>query len=197
VAAASEAVLTKPVVRFIRKTRDIPHPESQLIAALHKVQEQFGYLGQKHLDAVAQLMQIPAARVTGVATFYHFFRLQPRGRFVINVCLGTACYVKGAERVADRLRSELGVDFGGTSADGVFSLEGARCLGTCGIAPCTMIAGEVIGPVTADQIPAILERYRKRALQPEAEKPDVEIEDEEGGEPSAVEGVESHHASAQ
>ena len=91
---------------------------------LHQVQSQFGYLGAAHLDAVAQLMQVPAAKVAGVASFYHFFRLKPRGKFMINVCLGTACYVKGADRVAQKVMDELGITWGETSKDGVFTLEG-------------------------------------------------------------------------
>jgi len=82
-------------VALIQKCRAEPHPESQLIAVLHKIQSQCGYLAETHLDAVAQLLQVPAAKVAGVASFYHFFRLKPRGKFLINVCLGTACYVKG------------------------------------------------------------------------------------------------------
>ena len=97
--------------------------ESQLIAVLHKVQAQFGYLGDAHFDAVAQLLQVPAAKVAGVASFYHFFRLKPRGKFMINVCLGTACYVKGADRVAQKVIEELGITWGETSKDGVFTLE--------------------------------------------------------------------------
>jgi hypothetical protein len=74
------------------------------------------------MDAVAQLLQVPTARVSGVATFYHYFRLQPRGRYMINICMGTACYVKGADRVAAKFREELGIDFGQTTTDGQFSL---------------------------------------------------------------------------
>jgi NADH:ubiquinone oxidoreductase subunit E len=130
---------------------------------LHKVQAQFGYLAPAHLDAVAQLMQVPAAKVSGVASFYHFFRLQPRGRFIINVCLGTACYVKGADRVADKLREELGITFGETSTDGMFTLEASRCLGTCGLAPVIMIGDDVHAQVTPDRVPAILEQYLDKA----------------------------------
>ena len=114
--------------------------DSQLIAVLHKVQAEFGYLAEAHLDAVAQLLQVPAAKVAGVASFYHYFRLSPRGKFIINVCLGTACYVKGADRVAQKLMDELGIAFGETSTDGIFTLEAARCLGTCGLAPVLMSA---------------------------------------------------------
>jgi NADH:ubiquinone oxidoreductase subunit E len=163
VEAASKFVLGAEVVALIEKCRREPHGESQLIAVLHKVQSQFGYLSETHLDAVAQLMQVPAAKVAGVASFYHFFRLKPRGRYVINVCLGTACYVKGADRVAQKITEELGITWGETSKDGIFTLEAARCLGTCGLAPVVMIGDEIHGDVTPDQVPALLEKYLKKA----------------------------------
>ena len=163
VEAAAKLVLGEEIVAMIERCRKEPHPESQLIAVLHEVQGKFGYLGDAHLDAVAQLMQVPASKVAGVASFYHFFRLKPRGKFLINVCLGTACYVKGADRVAQRIIDELGITWGETSKDGVFTLEGTRCLGTCGLAPVVMIDDQVHGEVTPDQVPALLEKYLKKA----------------------------------
>jgi NADH:ubiquinone oxidoreductase subunit E len=163
VEAAAKLVLGDAVVGVIEKARTEPHPESQLIAVLHKVQSQYGYLAATHLDAVAQLLQVPAAKVAGVASFYHFFRLTPRGKFVINVCLGTACYVKGADRVAQKIIEELGITWGETSKDGIFTLEAARCLGTCGLAPVVMIGDEIHGEVTPDRVPALLEKYLKKA----------------------------------
>jgi len=151
--------LSKPVAEYIETCRNEPHPESHLIAVLHRVQDEFGYLAPEHLDAVAQLLQVPAAKVSGVATFYHYFRLKPRGRYIIRICLGTACYVKGADRLAQRLKEELGIDYGETTKDGLFSLEASRCLGTCGLAPVLMINETIHGQVTPDQVPAILERY--------------------------------------
>jgi NADH:ubiquinone oxidoreductase subunit E len=127
------------------------------------VQGKFGYLAPAHQDAVAQLLQVPAAKVAGVASFYHFFRLSPRGKFIINVCLGTACYVKGADRVAQKLMDELGIKWGETSKDGIFTLEQSRCLGTCGLAPVVMIGEQVHGQVTPDQVPAMLEKYLKKS----------------------------------
>jgi NADH:ubiquinone oxidoreductase subunit E len=160
--AVAKAALTEPIVQYIEKCNGGPEPTSQLISVLHKVQTHFGFLGPQQLDAVAQLLQVPAAKVAGVASFYHFFRLQPRGRFIINVCMGTACYVKGAERVAQKVMDELGITWGETSKDGVFTLEGSRCLGTCGLAPVIMINDVVHGSVTPDQVPGILEKYLEK-----------------------------------
>src|SRR5271157_1534225 len=110
----SRKALPGEILTYIDTVMKGSEPRSQLISVLHKVQGHFGYLAREQLDAVAQLLRVPQARVTGVATFYHFFRLKPRGRFMINVCLGTACYVKGADLVAERFKEELGIDFGET-----------------------------------------------------------------------------------
>jgi len=167
VEATAKRVLGDDVVAFIDQcksgTPNRTERSSHLIAVLHKVQAKFGYLAEAHLDAVAQLMQVPAAKVAGVASFYHYFRLSPRGKFIINVCLGTACYVKGADRVAQKLMDELGIAFGETSTDGIFTLEAARCLGTCGLAPVIMVGDEVHPQVTPDQVPLILEKYLDKA----------------------------------
>jgi len=159
----SREVLGEEICAFIDECSRQKQPESQLIAILHRVQGKYGWLNAAHLDAVAQLLQVPAAKVSGVASFYHYFRLQPRGKFMINVCLGTACYVKGADRVAQRVMSELGITWGETSKDGLFSLEAARCVGTCGLAPVVVIDGEVHGEVNPDQVPVILGKYLKKA----------------------------------
>jgi len=140
-----------------------PEPSGRLIAVLHEVQAKYGYLAPAHLDAVAQLLRVPAAKVAGVASFYHYFRLTPRGRWTINLCLGTACYVKGADRIAQRLRDELGITFGETSPDGMFTLEAARCLGTCGLAPVMMVGEDLHASVTPDQVPIILDKYLRKA----------------------------------
>ena len=165
VVKTSRAALPADIVSYIEEVRSGPEPESQLISVLHKVQGHFGHLGRPQMDAVAQLLQVPTAKVTGVATFYHFFRVKPSGRFIINVCLGTACYVNGASEVANRLKDELGVEFGETSKDGLFTLEAARCLGTCGLAPVVMVDNEVHGRMTSDQIPILLAKYRQKAAE--------------------------------
>ena len=159
----SRAALPEHIVKYIEEVSRGPEPKSQLISVLHKVQAHFGYLGRAQMDAVAQLLQIPTAKVTGVASFYHFFRLRPSGKFIVNVCLGTACYVKGGSEIAKRLKQELGVEFGETSKDGMFTLEAARCLGTCGLAPVLMVDNEVHGRMTPEQVPALLAKYRAKA----------------------------------
>jgi len=165
VEAKSKSVLPEPIVQYIEECRKTPNPASHLISVLHRVQGHFGFLGNEQMDAVAQLLQVPSAKVTGVATFYHFFRLKPRGRFVISVCMGTACYVKGAMDIAARLKEELGIDFGETSKDGMFSLEVSRCLGTCGLAPVVMIDAQVHGKLQPEQSPRLLEESRLKARQ--------------------------------
>ncbi|MCU0236115.1 MAG: NADH-quinone oxidoreductase subunit NuoE [Acidobacteria bacterium] len=161
----SRAMLPADIVEYIEAVRNRPHPDSQLISVLHKVQHHFGHLDRTHMDAVAHLLGVPAAKISGVATFYHFFRLTPRGQYVINVCMGTACYVKGADKVLEKIREELGIDLGETTRDGLFSLEESRCLGTCGLAPVLMINEEVHAKVSPEQIPALLHKY---ASQPRA-----------------------------
>ncbi len=164
VAAAAREALPADVVTLIDEVRDKDHSESYLIPVLHRLQEIEGYLGADQLSAVAQLLQVPAAEVTGVATFYHFFRLEQKGRFSISVCMGTACYVRGADRVFQRLRQELGIDVGETTRDGLFSLEASRCLGTCGLAPVVMVNDDVHANVTPDDVPKLLDACRSRPV---------------------------------
>ncbi len=163
VMAESRAAMPESIVKLIESTRADAHPASHLISVLHAVQNYYGYLPAPQLDAVAQLMQVPIAKVTGVATFYHYFRLHPRGQYVISICMGTACYVRGAERIADRLMEELGIKFGETTKDGLFSLEVARCLGTCALAPVVMVGERIHGDLTPDKVPALIGEYVRLA----------------------------------
>ena len=162
VKAACMEVLPEHIITYIEQNATSAHSESQLIAILHLVQGHFGFLGKEQMHAVAQLAQIPFAKVTGVATFYHYFRLQPRGKHIINVCLGTACYVKGADKLSARLMDELGIQFGETTKDKMFSLESTRCLGTCGLAPVIMVDDQVYGPVSPAEASLIIEKYLKK-----------------------------------
>lgn len=154
--------LPQPILDFIDHCLQAEHPHSLVIAVLHKVQEHFGYLSPQAMDAVAYLMQIPAAKISGIASFYHFFRLKPVGKFVISVCLGTACYVNGSEAVLNKLHDILGIAEGETTADGVFTLEVSRCLGTCALAPVLKVGEEIHAHMTADKVPAMVEYYRSK-----------------------------------
>ena len=153
------AMLPEPILAFIDANRAQERSESMLIATLHMVQDHFGRLGPGHLEAVAQLMQIPLAKVTGVATFYHYFRLQPRGKYLINVCLGTACYVKGADKIMATLEQHAGIKAGETTADNKLSLLTARCIGACGIAPAVVYDGTVAAKQTPEAVLAQIQPW--------------------------------------
>lgn len=146
---------------FMNEMKNMPRSESNLIAILHKVQDIYGYLGREVMDEVAAVMNIPTAHIWGVATFYHYFKLKKPGKHVISICLGTACYIKGAGDILERLKAELKTDIGGMSPDGLFSLEEARCLGACGLAPVIMIDGKIYGSLTPKKVSDILQGYRK------------------------------------
>lgn len=131
-----------------------------LMPILNEIQDLYGYLPQDALKEVSKAVNIPLAEIYGVATFYSRFTLKPRGQHTISVCLGTACYVKGAKDIFSRLAEELKVDGSGdTTEDGKFTLEATRCLGCCGLAPVIMIDEDVYGKLVPDDIPNILKKY--------------------------------------
>jgi NADH:ubiquinone oxidoreductase subunit E len=151
--------LPKDVLESIDQAMDLPHSESYLIKILQKVQDHFGYITPESIQAVALLMDIPAAKISGVASFYHLFHLQPRGKFIISICTGTACYVKGVDKILERLHAELGIFIDETTTDSMFSIEQARCLGMCALAPIVKINDDIYTKVTPDDIPVILQKY--------------------------------------
>jgi NADH:ubiquinone oxidoreductase subunit E len=160
----AESLLPKDVVAYIHEVLQGDEPKSKLISVLHKLQREEGFLSVEQMDAVALLLSVPTSEVSGVATFYHFFQLNKPGENTISVCTGTACYVKGADKVIERFTEQLGIELGETTSDGQFSLAQARCLGMCGLAPVITINEEVYGSVTPDQVPALIEKYaRKRS----------------------------------
>ena len=147
------------VVEAIHECRKRKHGESYVISVLQKVQNHFGYLPKECMDEVAQLMRVPTARVTGIATFYHFFSFVPKGQVRLTICMGTACFVRGADKVLERLRELLGVKEGETTPDGRFSIECARCLGACALAPVVVANEKVYGNVKPDDVEGILVEY--------------------------------------
>jgi len=134
-----------------------------LIEVLHKAQELFGYLEDDLLLFVAPGLKLPPSRVYGVATFYHFFTLKPKGAHTCVVCLGTACYVKGAKEVLAAVEQETGVRAGDTTADGQVSVLTARCIGACGIAPAVVYDGNVTARQTPDSALAQIQGWRSNA----------------------------------
>ena len=131
-----------------------------LIPVMHEAQELFGYLPEEVQKTIAQGLKVPLAEVYGVATFYTQFSLKPKGKFKIQVCMGTACYVKGANLILDQLKEKLGIHVGDCTDDGLFSLDVCRCIGACGLAPVIVINEEVYGTLTPDQIEGIIKKYR-------------------------------------
>ncbi|MDF9839271.1 MULTISPECIES: NADH-quinone oxidoreductase subunit NuoE [unclassified Paenibacillus] len=127
-----------------------------LIPILHEIQDVYGFLPEPVLQVVSAELDLPMSEIYGVASFYHFFSLTPKGEHVIHVCMGTACYIKGAQGILDRLSTELKVPVQGTTEDNKFTLEATRCLGACGLAPVLTIGEKVHGRLTPNAVPKML-----------------------------------------
>jgi NADH:ubiquinone oxidoreductase subunit E len=136
------------------------HNDGPLMPVMQAAQELFGYLPIEVQVRISEGLNIPLTEIYGVATFYSQFTLEGNGEHVVSVCMGTACYVKGAEKVLDRIAQELKCKPGKTTPDGKFTLLQTRCLGCCGLAPVMMIGDDVYGRLTADEVPAILAKYK-------------------------------------
>ncbi len=149
----------------INKIKDIcksfNNEGGELINVLHKTQTMFGYLPAEVQEIIAKGLNVSTAHVYGVVTFYSFFTMIPKGEHPISVCTGTACYVRGAEKVLEEFKRELKIAVGETSADGKFSLSCLRCVGACGLAPVVLIGEKVYGRVSTDGVKAILAEYNK------------------------------------
>ncbi|MGL5000898.1 MAG: NAD(P)H-dependent oxidoreductase subunit E [Cetobacterium sp.] len=135
-----------------------------LISVLHRGQEIFGYLPKEVQEFIASELKIPIAKVYGVVSFYHFFSMIPKGKYPISVCMGTACYVRGAEKVLNNIKNYLGIDVGETTEDGLFSIDTLRCVGACGLAPVVLIGKDVYGKEDVKDMKKILEKYRKESI---------------------------------
>lgn len=148
--------------QFIVENPDPVDPQGSLIAVLHKAQDLFGYLPKEVMDHVAEKLKVPTSDIYGVATFYSYFTLTPRGKYPVSVCMGTACYVKGSAAILGTIEKQLRIKTGETTEDGLFSLVECRCIGACGLAPVMTIGSDVYGRLTADQVPEILEKYQHK-----------------------------------
>ena len=135
--------------------------KDNLIQILNEVQEKFGYIPKEAQVQISKFLNIPMAEIYGVITFYSRFTLEPKGKYTISVCLGTACYVKGSQKILDRLEERLKIKPGQTTEDGMFSLDETRCVGACGLAPVFTVNGEVYGKATVKKIDEVLDSLLK------------------------------------
>jgi len=131
----------------------------ELINILHGCQELFGYLPAEVQEVISSEIGVPVAKIYGVVTFYSFFTMTPKGKHPISICMGTACYVRGAEKVLDEFRKELNIQVGQTTSDGKFSLSSLRCVGACGLAPVVQVGDKTYGRVAPDDVKNILKEY--------------------------------------
>ncbi len=152
-APTNNLTLTDELIAFIEEWKEKP---GNLIMILHRIQEEYDYVPRSIANEVAKLLDVPLAKIYGVITFYHFFKLKKPGEHNIQVCMGTACYLKGAEDLIGELENLLNIGVGQTTTDGRFSVEAVRCVGCCGLAPVSMVRDEVFGKLTPETLPEVL-----------------------------------------
>ena len=145
------------LLKIIEEWKDKP---GALMPIMQKAQEIYGYLPIEVQTIISDETGIPLEKIYGVATFYAMFSLNPKGKYRISVCLGTACYVKGAQAIYDKIAEILNLSEGECTADGKFSLDSCRCVGACGLAPVMLVNEDVYGRITADDVPGILAKYQ-------------------------------------
>jgi len=150
--------MTPQLKAFIEEWKDKP---GNLIMVLHQVQQTYGYIPRNIAIEISELLSVPLAKIYGVVTFYNFFKLQKAGKYIAQVCLGTACYLRGGDDLIKEFEKQLGVGVNATTPDGLFSVEAVRCLGCCGLAPVVVVNGEVYGKLTKGDVAGIIEKYRK------------------------------------
>lgn len=156
-----KGILYQQLKEVIDKSRSLQDP---LIEVLRQAQEIFGFLPIEVQQFVAEELKLPVSKVFGVVTFYNFFSMKPRGKQIINVCTGTACYVKGAPRLVSMFEEELGVKLGETTKDGMFTLSSVRCVGACSLAPVFVIGEETYGRIdNRDKLTEILNKHRDKS----------------------------------
>ena len=145
------------LLAVIAELKDVP---GSMMPILQQAQDIYGYLPIEVQQIISRETGVSLEEIYGITTFYSQFKLNPNGKYAIAVCLGTACYVKGAQELIDAISKELGIAAGETSSDGKYSLEATRCIGACGLAPVLSINGDVYGRLTAKDIPGILAKYK-------------------------------------
>lgn len=148
------------IKKFKNYIEENKEKKGALMMVLHEAQDTFGYIPKKIQEIISKEMKIPVSEIYGVITFYSQFTLVPKGKYDIAVCLGTACYVKGSQKILDKIEEELGISVGGTTPDGKFSISATRCLGACGLAPVIVINDDVHGRLKPEDVKEILDKYR-------------------------------------
>lgn len=149
---------SKMIEDFMNKIFETYLPEKDnLIQILNEVQEEYGYIPELVQKKLSEYLKMPMAEIYGVITFYSRFTLEPKGKYTISVCLGTACYVKGSQKILDRLKERLKIEPGQTTEDGMFSIDQTRCVGACGLAPVFTVNGEVYGKATVKKLDEVLD----------------------------------------
>ena len=149
----------KDLETFIKEGND---DESSLIAVLHHAQNLYGYLGREVQEYIAQRLNIPESKVYGVITFYSYFSTEPKGKYVISICTGTACFVRGANDVLEDFKKVLGVKEGETTKDGLFTVDTLRCVGSCAIAPVVLVNDKVYGHFKKNQVNELINSLREQ-----------------------------------
>lgn len=137
--------------------------KDNLIQILNEVQEHYGYVPMEVQKEISEFLDVPMAEIYGVVTFYSRFSLEPQGKYKISVCLGTACFVKGSQKIMDRLTEKLGIGPGETTKDGLFTIEQTRCVGACGLAPVFTVNGEVYGKATVKKLDEVIEKLKEES----------------------------------
>jgi len=145
----------------------LPSTDGRLISVLHEAQKRIGWLPPEILRHIAGRLGVPISKVYGVVTFYSFFHMNPRGKYTISVCMGTACFVRGADVLLAELKKNLGIEVGETTPDGLFSLDAVRCIGACGLAPVVTVNDKIFGRLKLEDIESLLDEYRSKAALPE------------------------------
>ena len=158
--AKLQAHAIKQITEIVNRFKD---EETPLMMVLEAIQTEYGYIPLEVQELVSKLMNIPVAEIYGVVTFYSFFSLTPKGKYVIGVCLGTACYVKGSQLIMDKFSEILGIKPGETTSDGLFTLDALRCIGACGIAPAISINGKVYPKMEVNRVGALIKEYHDLA----------------------------------
>lgn len=154
--ARLQAAAVKQITEICNRYKDEPTPTMMI---LEDIQNEYGYIPLEVQELVSELTGIPVSEIYGVVTFYSFFSMTPKGKYVIGVCLGTACYVKGSQLVLDKFSEILGIKPGETTPDGLFTLDVLRCIGACAIAPAVSINGKVYPQLKVDNVKKVIEEY--------------------------------------